>query len=95
MFVLSLNSKFVLIYHVYSIPRGFFLTIFLFLYTEFFLLLFISPIIALEPNNAVNIKIIFLKGSLGYKNNLTHLNNSQNFLFSSVFFTKDLGNLIC
>ena len=53
-------------------------------------MLFISTIGALEPNNILNIKIILLKGSLGYKDRLTYLNNSHNFLFSFAFFTKDL-----
>lgn len=74
----------------YSMTHEFWGIVFLFLCIEsLYFLLFISTIVALKPNNVVNIKVMLLKGSLGYRNILNYLNNSHNFLPSFVFFTED------
>lgn len=51
-------------------------------------MLFISTIVALEPNNVVSIKVMLLKGSLGYRDSLNYLNNSHNFLLLLYFSLK-------
>ena len=48
----------------------------------------ISTTVALEPNNVVNTKSL-LKDSLGYKDILSYLNDSHNFLFLLYFSLKN------